>query len=233
MALAVGPRPSSASHCLVPAKSSPPGSAGGPAGVLSSKGDKAHPKRPWGHPQRPRRPPRGPFPLLSGLPESPAQSGNNSPGTGENTGIAPAGAQPAGAQGGVTWPGGKGLGRTRSGWSPVTPTLRQVPRVAWIRRVPLGRAMLWPRPPSMGGAAMGLLRPLDAAGTGPEDGERRSLSPGKGHQIAASTGEIAEVARATGQGPGGRTSEEPTGAAGKSRDPASGGHVQNNWPTAL
>lgn len=87
--------------------------------------------------------------------------------------------------------------------------------------------------PFHAGAAMGLLRPLDAAGTGPEDGERRSLSPGKGHQIAASTGEIAEVARATGQGPGGRTSEEPTGAAGKSRDPASGGHVQNNWPTAL
>lgn len=167
VALAVGPRPSSASHCLVPAKSSPPGSAGGPAGVLSSKGDKAHPKRPWGHPQRPRRPPRGPFPLLSGLPESPAQSGNNSPGTGENTGIAPAGAQPAGAQGGVTWPGGKELGCTRSGWSPVTPTLRQAPRVAWIRRVPLGRAMLWPRPPSMGEQRWASSGPWMLQGQGP------------------------------------------------------------------
>lgn len=41
---------------------------------------------------------------------------------------------------------------------------------------------------------------------------------------------ITEVARATGQGPGGPTSEGPAGAAGKSSDPALGGHVQNNWP---
>lgn len=38
-----------------------------------------------------------------------------------------------------------------------------------------------------------LLESLDGAGTGPKDGERRSLSLGKGHQIAASTGEISEV----------------------------------------
>lgn len=40
--------------------------------------------------------------------------------------------------------------------------------------------------------------------------------------------ESTEVARAAGQGPGGRTSEEPVGAAGKSS--GLGGHVQNSRP---
>lgn len=40
-----------------------------------------------------------------------------------------------------------------------------------------------------------------------------------------------EVARALGQGPGGRTSEGPAGTAGKTADLASGGHVQNNQPS--
>ena len=39
------------------------------------------------------------------------------------------------------------------------------------------------------------------------------------------------MAGATGQSPGGRTSEGPAGTAGKSADLASGGHVQNNQPS--
>lgn len=199
----------------VPLTASRPPSPPLPAGVLGSKGDKAHPKRPWGRPRQRRRPPCGPFPLLSRLLSHQHKVGITGPAQERTQESPPAGAQPAGAQGGVTWPGGRGRG-TRGGWSPVTPMLWQAPRAVWIRRVPLAPA------PLHGGERRW-----------PEDGEGRSLSPGKGHQTAASTGEIAEVARATGQGPGGRTSEEPAGAAGKSYDPASGGHVQNNRPAAL
>lgn len=75
---------------------------------------------------------------------------------------------------GAAWSGGRGLGTHTMGESPVKPTLQQGLGVHWTRCSHLHG----PQPLSAKGSG-GSLRPLDGAGTGPEQR--------KGCQLAAST----------------------------------------------